>query len=106
LLGCGQPASPQSPSDDPNAGELTCDEKARAQILCQTALRQRCESQGNQCDLTCGAPGGAMPATPADPAENAPEIADMKITQCRDNCTHGRDGCVATIVKRCPVPCQ
>jgi hypothetical protein len=105
-LGCAQPRTPQSQADDADAGELTCDEKARVAVLCTTALRQRCDSQAGQCDLGCGAPGGAMPPTPADPAENAPEILDMKITQCRDNCRHGRDGCVATIAQRCPVPCQ
>jgi hypothetical protein len=104
-LACGQPRTPVDASDA-DGGELTCDEKARVRVMCQTALQQRCESQANQCDLGCGAPGGAMPSVPANPAENAPQIVDIKITQCRDNCRHGRDACVGTVTQRCPVPCQ
>jgi hypothetical protein len=99
-LGCSQPRTPQAP-DDADGGELTCDEKARALVLCQTALRQRCTSQGNDCESACESQGGL----PANTEKETSTRGLMEATQCRENCRQTRDACLGTVVQRCPVPC-
>ena len=54
--------SSTSASTDADGGELTCDERARAQSICQGAMRQRCESQANDCEATCDVRVRCLPA--------------------------------------------
>jgi len=77
------------------AGELTCDEKARAEALCRTALRQRCESQANDCEVGCESRGNM----PANTQKESSTRGEMESTQCRENCRHTRDGCLVTVVQ-------
>ena len=101
IVACGQPRMPE-PASDADAGELTCDEKARADLLCKNALRQRCDSQSNDCEVSCESRGDLPANTQKVPSERG----DIESTQCRENCRHGHDACVLTIAQRCPVPCQ
>jgi hypothetical protein len=100
LLGCGRPKAPERP-DDGDAGELTCDEKARAEVLCRDAFRQRCDSQERDCESTCS--HGELPVSAEEVTTNRNLVEPE---QCRENCSHGHDGCVAAIVPRCPLHCQ
>jgi hypothetical protein len=100
---CGQPRTPDaSNGGDADAGELSCDEKARAQGLCRAALRQRCDAQSNDCELNCETHGNLPETTKNMPSERT----DMEITRCRQNCEHGHDGCVVTVEQRCPALCE
>jgi hypothetical protein len=105
LLGaCSEPRTPDSAlsagaSSEGDAGELSCDERARAQVVCQSAFRQRCASQGNDCEAACER--GDLPAN----TMKHPSTIGEEATQCRDNCRQVRDGCVSSATTRCPVPC-
>ncbi len=98
---CRQPRTPEASSGEADGGELSCGEKAQAQGLCRSALRQRCDSQLNDCELNCETHGNLPETTWNMPAERA----DMEVTRCRQNCEHGHDGCVVTVEKRCPALC-
>jgi len=99
LLGCGQPQPPQTPGSG-DGSELTCDEKARAELLCRDAMRQRCDSQERDCESNCTHVGSTL----NDDALTT-KVTVMEPEQCRQNCSHGHDGCLATIAPRCPVRC-
>jgi len=101
VMACGQPRTPEPLLSDQDAGELTCDERARAEVLCKNALRQRCDSLSNDCVVTCESRGDLPANTQKVPSERG----DIESGQCRENCRHGLDGCTASIVQRCPVPC-
>jgi hypothetical protein len=101
---CSTPRTPDTAAagtTEADGGELTCDERARAQVLCQSAMRQRCESQVNDCDSRCDV-NGDLPAN----SQKAPtQRSYMESTQCRANCRQIREGCVKSAAQRCPAPC-
>jgi hypothetical protein len=99
-MACGQPRTPESVSDA-DAGELTCDERARAGVLCRDALRQRCESQGNECEIACDSRNLS-----ANDNKHPSQGLENDAVQCRQDCLRGRDACLRLLVDRCPVPCQ
>jgi hypothetical protein len=99
---CSEPRTAEAVAlTEADGGDLTCDERARAQDLCTTAMRQRCESQLNDCDARCDV-NGDLPAN----TQKAPSTrSDMESTQCRANCRQVRDGCVRAAAQHCPAPC-
>jgi hypothetical protein len=84
-----------------DGGELTCDERARAQVICQSAILHRCESQQNDCEGSCDVHGDL----PGNNEKSPSQRNDMESTQCRANCVHVHDGCVRSAPQQCPVPC-
>jgi hypothetical protein len=100
--GCNAPRSPDAVTlDQADAGELTCDERARAQGICTSAMQSRCDSQSNDCESSCDVQG-TLPAN----TEKAPSTrGDMESTQCRANCRQVHDACVRSLAQRCPTPC-
>ena len=104
LAACSTPRTPDAAASatETDGGELTCDERMRAQSLCQSALLQRCETQGNDCESSCEARGGLPANTQKVPSSRG----DMESTQCRSNCRQVRDACVRTVAQRCPSPCE
>jgi hypothetical protein len=97
--GCSEPKTPDAVVDTDDGGELTCDERARAQSLCQAALRQRCESVEADCEIICDR--GEL----ASNAKHPSEAIAVESTVCRDRCRHQRDACVGGAPSRCPSPC-
>jgi hypothetical protein len=99
---CSNPRTPgAATSADADGGELTCEERARAQSLCRSAMGQRCESQGNDCEATCDVHGDL----PANTEKSPTARNDMESTQCRANCRQTHDGCLRSIAVRCPALC-
>lgn len=98
---CGRPAASATDAEG-DAGELTCDERARAQLICQAALRQRCASRGDDCESACETQAGL----PANTEKETSTRGMMEATQCRENCRQTRDACTGSVAQHCPVPCQ
>ena len=102
LPGCNAPrTATTAPAAESDGGELSCDERARAQTLCLSAMRQRCESQGNDCEASCDVHGNL----PGNNEKGPSQRNDMESTQCRANCREVREACVRSVVPRCPAPC-
>ena len=103
LPACNAPRTPDSVEAvaEADGGELTCDERKRAQMVCQVALRQRCESQGNDCEAGC-----ARIDVPENSTNITPIYNEARSTQCRENCRQVRDGCAHNVAQRCPAPCE
>jgi hypothetical protein len=101
LPACNAARSPTA-SQEGDGGELSCADRLRARSICQTAMQQRCESQGNDCESSCDVQGNL----PGNNEKTPSSRSDMETTQCRANCRQVRDACVRTVATRCPAPCE
>jgi hypothetical protein len=105
LPACSTPRTPEAPEAD--GGALTCDERLRAQALCQGAIRQRCDSRLNDCEASCEP--GALPSGNQGTAGSlsaTPFVGDVDVTRCHDNCRQAHEGCVHSITLHCPAKCE
>jgi hypothetical protein len=101
---CRGPRTPDAvvEASDGGAAALTCDERARAQELCRSAMTRRCETQGNDCEASCDVRGDL----PANGQKGPSSRNEMESTQCRANCRVVREACVGSIVPQCPRLCE
>jgi hypothetical protein len=94
-------ASAESASDA-DAGEPTCEDRARVAPICVKALTERCQSQSNDCEITCD----SREDLPANGRKMPTERSDRPVNACRQDCRGRLDGCMRTLVGQCPRPCE
>jgi hypothetical protein len=99
---CRSPRTPDAVVEADGGGALTCDERARAQTLCRSAMARRCETQGNDCEASCDVRGDL----PGNAQKGPSSRNEMESTQCRANCREVREACVGTVVPQCPSLCE
>jgi hypothetical protein len=94
----------RSPGTTAEGGALTCDERMKAQALCMSALRQRCDSRLHDCEPSCDTSSVTTPST-ASPLSDTPWVGDFDSTRCHDSCRQANEGCVRSIALTCPARC-
>jgi hypothetical protein len=100
---CAPARTPVNAADG-DGGEITCEERDRAQTLCITAIRQRCDSQERECEVACTA-GGIPSPTEAAGVTESQIVSQVDADRCREGCGHTHNGCVHSIAAQCPGPC-
>lgn len=110
LSGCTPPRAPevvaaQGSNPEGSGAELTCDERMRAQGLCHSALRQRCDSRAEECETSCNSTGVPKAGEAASVTETT-FVTDIDATRCQNSCKEAQAGCIRSIAPSCPAKCD